>query len=739
MHRLLIATVFLIFLLGLSGCAKVLPNPGPIVSVTNPFSQIQVGAPPITLTATVVNDGNDRGVNWDLSLGSASCSPGCGTLVPSKQDPNFSAVYAPPATAPLNTNATITARSRTQPTQAFIFNFAIIPGITVSITNKFATIIAGGSAVTVNAQVNNDLSSGGVTWALTAGGSACSPGCGTLVPSTTTPVLTASYTPPPTVPTGANANPTITATSVTNTSASDNFSFQIASGNALLKGSYAFLVRGYDLTGSPMAFAGSFTADGNGAITGGELDLNNGGGINAFSGPATGTYTIDLSFNSVPHAIVSLKRINVPGTTNKFGFRFVLSSDGKRGRIIEYDGIGFINVGTIQLQDSAALTAANAAGTYVFGLNSDAPVGGRTVAAGQMFLTSTSVTGGLLDESKAADVTPRYSAAPLAASSATAPDASGRGTLTLKVNANGTTPASSRNFVYYLVDATQLNLIEVDPVPNFGTVHAGVARIQKTLTASSVNAASVIQLTGMDAIPGTANGIGPDIIIGAINITGGNTFNLTFDTNDLGNLKNTVTGSGLLTFDPATGRGQLIASSGFQSGFMNLATFYLNDVGQGFVIDADPSTPNGTPPDQIVTNNAFSGTLIPKTSSGFSAASFSGNVLYASGASAIPDIPDISAVLNMNGAAGTYTAFGDLASLNSQGGNAPNITFNGSLTLIDPSLGHGLISFPQQVFGVFNGQTQAYRASFYLIGPNQFVAMGLQSGVYTGVITGDPQ
>ncbi|HKM67307.1 MAG TPA: hypothetical protein VJX70_09090 [Candidatus Acidoferrum sp.] len=738
MPRSIVALVVLPFLLALSGCGSSLHTFGPVVvNVTDPFSAIQVGAPPITLTATVTNDTNNEGVVWQLSVANTGCSPACGTLVTTNA---ATAIYTPPATAPLNTNATITAISKIARTQVFVFNFSIIPGISVSITNKFSSIVASGSSVTVTAQVENDLSGGGVSWALTAGGSACSPACGTLVPSVATPVLAATYTPPPTLPTGANASPTITATSLTKSSASDSFSFQIVSANALLKGSYTFLVRGYDLTGSPMALAGSFTADGNGAITGGELDSNNNGGITAVPNPITGTYTVDLSFNSVPHASVALTSDTVPGTLDYPGFSFVLSSDGKRGRIIELDGIGFINVGSIQLQDSAALTAANPAGTYVFGLSSDAPVGGRTVAAGQLILASTGVTGGLLDESKAADATPRYVATPLAASSATTPDALGRGTLTLKVNANGATPASSRNFVYYLVDSTQLNLIEVDPVPDFGTVHAGVARVQKTLTGSSVNANSVIQLTGMDAVPGTPNGIGPDIIIGSIAITAGNSFQITFDTNDLGNLKVTVSGPGKVTFDPTTGRGQLSASSGFQSGFMNVATFYLDDSGEGFVIDGDISTtdPN-TPPDQIVTNNAFSGTLIRKSTTAFSAQTLSGNVLYASGGTVIPQIPALSAALNINSSAGTYTAFGDLASLNSQDGNAPNVNFSGALQLIDPGLGHGLFTFPQQVFGVFNNQTLSYRASFYLVGPNQFVAMGIQGSVYTGVITGDPQ
>src|SRR5260370_1390287 len=52
--------------------------------------------------------------------------------------------------------------------------------ISVSITNKVTTLQAGTVAISFSAAVHNDASNSGVTWNLTANGTACSPNCGTL-------------------------------------------------------------------------------------------------------------------------------------------------------------------------------------------------------------------------------------------------------------------------------------------------------------------------------------------------------------------------------------------------------------------------------------------------------------------------------------------------------------------------------------------------------------------------------
>jgi len=741
MRRLLSVLFTLVFCFLSAGCGSVsLSTPGIQVAVTNGFSTIQVGASPVTLQAEVKFDSSKGGVKWSLGLANIACSPACGTLTPSPS-PSLSAVYTPPSATPVNQKATISATAVDDPSQTFTFNFTIQPPIDVSITNKFATVVASAQAITVNAQVSNDNSTAGVTWSLTAGGTTCSPTCGTLTPSTA-PSFSAIYAPPALLPAGSNASPMITATSVTNTGKNDSFSFSIVSANTLVSGNYAFLLRGYDDTGSPMAMAGSVTADGKGNITGGELDIDNGGGITRVPAPTTGNYTVDLSFQGVPHGTFTITSFTFPAGPNHISFKFVLSSDGKTGRIVELDGIGYLNAGTIQLQDPSALSAANPSGNYAFGLDSDAPVGARTVAVGQLILGANGVIGGLLDESRAGDPSPRYSNVPLAAASASKADPAGRGTLTLAVSETPTAPASSRQYAYYIVNSGQLNLIEIAADSLFGTVQAGVARIQNPLTASSVNTKSVLQMTGMDAVPGTQNGIGPDVIIGVLTVSAGSApgvsvVDLFFDSNDLGNIETSHdSGNGIVQFDPNTGRGVISISGGFESGFVDSAVFYLFDAGAGFIIDTDPSTPTGTPPAIAMTNIAFSGTLIPQKGP-FNSQSISGNVLFLSGATAIASVvPNVEAAFNFN--TGTYNAAGDLTSLETQLGNFPNFSITGSYSVVDPAHGHGTTMLPQQFFGDFSG-TQYYPAAFYLIDSDRFVLIGRQSGIYSGVSFFDPQ
>jgi hypothetical protein len=722
------AAFVVVLMAGLSACAGN-PNPDPIsVTVNNAFSSIQSGAAPVTLTATVANDKSRRGVKWSLTLGNVSCSPSCGTLNPSPS-PSLTAVYTPPANPPTNASATISATSAADPKQSYIFNFTIVPPppvIQVSITNKFTIQAVRGPSVTVNAAVTNDSANAGVNWTLTAGGSSCSPACGTLTPSATPPAsFSAVYVPPTTQPIGASASPTITATSVTDSTESDNFTFSIVSGAALFKGQYAFLLRGYDVADSPMAMAGSFTSDGNGNITGGELDFNNGGGVTNVASPISGTYTTDSSFNNVVRGTITITSYTFPNSNNHIVLKFVLSGDATRGRILELDGSGYINSGTLLQQDPSALTAASVTGSYAFGLDSDAPVGGRTVEDGQLVIASGGAITGIVDQSKAGNSTPTYSATAIAAgSAATTPDASGRGTMTVTV---GTTTSM---YAYYLVNANQLYLLEIDPGQTYGTVQAGVARIQSAFTADSVNTVgpSVLEMTGMDSPTGTQN-IGPDVIIGVMSISGGTTFGVTFDSNDLGNiLMNHPAPGSISTFDPTTGRGVISVAGGFNTGFMDSAVFYLYNAGEGFIIDADPSTNTG------ITNNAFSGTFTTQTQN----FQLSGNMLGGSVGSAIPDIPNFEAAFNINGQTGALTALGDLTSLPSELGNVPDVSFTGSFLITNFPLGYGTATLPAGLITPTPSSQQA-PASFYMLGPNQLVAIGTQNGVYSGISFIDPE
>jgi hypothetical protein len=734
------------------------------VSISTKFAVQLVGAAPATVVAQVIDDVAAAGVTWTLTSNGISCAPGCGTI---SATPGLTAAYTPPADQPTGPNSTptITATSVTDPSKSDSFTFTIrfLP-LTVTITTKFTGQSVGGPPNTLTATVINDPANAGVTWTLSANGASCSPACGTIT-SPAGPTLTASYLPPATLPSGTDASPTITAASVTNPTKTDSFSFTIASASSLFQGDFAFLLRGYDVTGSPMSVAGSVTSDGNGSITAGEIDFNNGGGITRVPS-AIGTYFVAPLFNGTLHGTFTITNFTFPNASSPtpIAFKFVLSSDGKRGKVVELDGLGFRNSGTMLAQDSAAIAAANPSGSYAFQLDSDSPFGGRSVAAGQMVIAGSSVAG-IIDESKAADLSPRYTNAAFTSASFTAPDLSGRGTMSLTIAGVSPIPSVTRQYAYYIVNASQLNLIQIANDTTFGTLQAGIARLQKPLTANSVNTTSVLQMTGLDGTS-TPNGVvfGPDVIIGVMNITpiaGGSTFSVNFYQNDLGSViskqPDPNTGApgenGTILFDPATGRGVLSDGpnfptnvppcGGFSSGFVNSAVFYLYDTGRGFIIDTDISTPTLPSVACPMTNNAYSGTLTPQAAGPFNSASVSGNLLAEFGASASPNIPNAALAFNID-STGAFTAGGDVTSLDPpvQGGNLADVSFfgqSGNVSISDPTLGTGVISVPPGLFGDFNPKDQKFpfAAVFYMIDQNEFVGIGL--GSVSGVMFFDPQ
>jgi hypothetical protein len=190
------------------------------VSIANKVTSIQAGTPAIAFTATVQNDQNNSGVTWSLTANGASCSPGCGALSAAT---STSVTYTPPSSAPAapGNQPTLTATSVAKTNKSDSDVFTITPAVIVTITNKFSSVNTSASPFVVNATVQNDSTNSGVSWTLTLNGTACSPTCGSLSGITTSSV---TYSAPASV---LASQPTLTATSVHNTSKSDSDSFTI--------------------------------------------------------------------------------------------------------------------------------------------------------------------------------------------------------------------------------------------------------------------------------------------------------------------------------------------------------------------------------------------------------------------------------------------------------------------------------------------------------------------------------
>lgn len=582
--------------------------------------------------------------------------------------------------------------------------------VEVAIQGAFKSAMVGGAPIQVTAVLTNDVATAsGVTWALTAGGSSCSPACGTLTAGAF-PGLSATYTPPTSDPSGGNLNPTITATSVNKTSKNASFSFQLLTKAVV---SYVFVLRGFDNVGSPMAMAGNIAVDSVGNVRGGELDVNDGHQVTsiALAGALPGNYTINSGSGAATRGTINLPNLSLFGTTATLSFKFVNSSDQTNGTMIELDSTGYFNAGTFERQDPTALTGSVPSGSFAFGLDSDDPLGSRTVEAGQI---NPSGGTGLADQSQAGAANPIYSDAAVTVS-AGAPDALGRGTLGLTVN------GGSAQYAYYIVDANRMGLIELDTGP---TVQSGSAHLQSALTAASVNMSSVLQLAGANQT--ATNATAPVAVIGSLAISGNSSLSVLFDSNNIGTVlsKVNVTGS-VASFDPTTGRGVLSVTSGFTSGLMNSGVFYLYDSGDGYMIDAD-TTGGG------VTNYALSGTLINRTGSSFSNLTLSGNALLGFGGSPTRDVPNVTAAINFGSA--SFSGTGSLTSFLKSGGPYTDASFiNATDQVTDTTNGYGTAVVPASLFGNFTSNTTA-TASFYLIDTNRAVMIGTQSGTYSGVL-----
>jgi dienelactone hydrolase len=106
-----------------------------------------------------------------------------------------------------------------------------VPAITISIAPGSA-LLPVNITQQFSASVDNDPGNKGSTWAATQSGTACSPSCGTTVPSTTASGIPTTYTAPAKVP--ANSTVTIAATSVTDTTKTVSAAITLTAGTVEL-------------------------------------------------------------------------------------------------------------------------------------------------------------------------------------------------------------------------------------------------------------------------------------------------------------------------------------------------------------------------------------------------------------------------------------------------------------------------------------------------------------------------
>jgi hypothetical protein len=451
MKRFALMLSGLLFLCGCGGGGTPTPTPVVTISITTPTTAQTVPVNGTLAITAAVSGTSNTAVTWtvnNITNGNSTY----GTISGS----GLSVTYTAPAAVPSPATFNVTATSAADTTKSASVSVTISPGVVVSITTPTGPQnLAVNSTLGFTASVTG-TSNTGVTWTVngvTNGNSTY----GTISGSG----LTVTYDAPAAVPSPATFN--VTATSVADSTKSASVSVTISAvttactdsgSESLLSGQYAFTLSGFNAMGY-LAVVGSFTADGTGKITAGEVDSN--GALGAQSGiPITSSgssYSVGANNLGCATIVTPFYTFNT-----RFSLGTISSSTATAGRMIEWEtgSSAYIAAGQIGLQTASSFSGGISSGSYVFkesGVDGSAG-NGRMGGVGVLSVSSGSITAGEVDMNDAGTlqnitgITGTYTGA----------DTSGRFTMSVEIPTVGTSQvagymASSSSFVFLTMNS----------------------------------------------------------------------------------------------------------------------------------------------------------------------------------------------------------------------------------------------------------------------------------------------
>jgi len=289
---------------------------------------------------------------------------------------------------------------------------------------------------------------------------------------------------------------------------------------------FAFLVKGYDGTGSRIAIAGSFTPNGDGTIkasaadyTGfstGHVQLSVNLAMSSYAFGSDNRGCLTLSVSAVQAAAQNARKAGLAPQFKKISgrkerteaalaapplsitFSFVLGektgSGFQSGRIIEFDPTatgGSITGGKMHVQTPAAFTLASFQSNYAFGVDGWDPKVNRIALAGTFINASGALSGGVADYNDQG-LEPSVSGELDGGNgtiNATIDGSTGRGTGSISVPL-GENTFLAFDFSFYIVNGSDFYMLSTDP-PTAATDSSGLLSGQALATKASFTPGSL--------------------------------------------------------------------------------------------------------------------------------------------------------------------------------------------------------------------------------------------------------
>jgi hypothetical protein len=481
---------------------------------------------------------------------------------------------------------------------------------------------------------------------------------------------------------------------------------------ASLNGIYAFSMSGTDNTsGLSISRIGSFHADGQGDITMAIEDVNDGGSFSTFT--FTAAPASKYTMNSDGKGVLTLSHPDVvnPSVADNFTFSIVLDSTSS-GLMIETDGSSTMS-GNFRLQTISS-TFATAYAFDVTGVD----LGNRTAASfiGQFTTNGVSgITGGVMDVNDGASPSGMITLQPgTITQDATNFSNFGRGTLTLNTTLNS--QVLNLSYVFYVLDASHLVLVENDTVA--ATSGSATAQTAVPTTVAAFPGSFVFAVGGAAISQGVFEGLSRAGRFTAD--ANGNITNLNVDEDFSGGINTFPKAGGFsnvaLTIDAAgTGRGTLNFTDVTRNQPFQYV-FYMASATQGFIQDDSANVVA----DGSIT--AQSGTFTAASMAGSFAINWSGvNLANGFEEDFVGVIPVSSAGSNnISGGVVDFTELGDSKIFT-------GVPVNGLLTLQgDGTLGGAQGNAMQLTTAQTPSTTFNFRA--YVVNTNTIIFVGVDSG-----------